>query len=669
MKFIYTLLFLFLSTISLAATPTLPSNGLWFGAIDGGYFNFGWIAGNGARRAIVCKAGSMPAFVPQNGIQYTANTAFGQGQEVAPGEFIIYDHFSTSFFLTALNPATTYYFKIFDYNGTGASTEYLTSTFLSGNATTSATPTTQTSSATFTNITTNSVTVNWTNGNGFRRLVVVREGSPVTADPVSGTAYNVSSALGNGATIGAGNFTVYASTGTSTNVTNLKSNTQYFFSFYEYNGNSQPQYETPAYTTSVITRSIPTIASSGLTIAKTDGKELYLNWANGNGQRRIIVAKQGSDITSLPVNGTDYNANAVFGSGQQLVNGTNEFVVYDDNFNAATISGLNPATTYYFKIFEYDGTGSNATYLTSSFASVNGSTVITPTQQSQTNAASNISSNSLRLSLVPGNGRARLIIARKNEAVNVSPVNFTSYVANSDFGTGHHFGNGNYVVAVSTESSATIHALEPNTTYHFAIFELNGFNQPLYLTPAAITNATTSATLPVKLTGWEATAANNKVVLHWKTSAEINTSHFIVERSSDATNFSSILTITARGNSQNEVSYSGEDNNPLQDKSFYRLKMVDNDGKFEYAAVRVVIFSSNPVVKMIRNPVQTTLQVISSGNKTGEWEIINKVGQIVKRGVLLQGRTEVNVSALPAGNYWLRTSLAQKAETIAFIKQ
>jgi hypothetical protein len=51
---------------------------------------------------------------------------------------------------------------------------------------------------------------------------------------------------------------------------------------------------------------------------KVDGKELSFGWTNGNGQRRIIVAKQGSAVTGLPVNGTDYAANGVFGSGLLL---------------------------------------------------------------------------------------------------------------------------------------------------------------------------------------------------------------------------------------------------------------------------------------------------------------------------------------------------------------
>lgn len=651
----------------MAAPPTVPSSNLWFGAIDGGYVNLGWTAGNGARRIMVCKAGSAPSFTPQNGIDYDANTTFGAGQQVAPGEFIVYDHFSTSFYLVGLSPATQYFFRIYEYNGTGATTEYLTGQYLSGNVTTSAVPTIQTSNGTFSSITTNSVTVSWMNGNGTRRLITVREGSAVNADPVNGQAYAVSYIFGNGATIGDGNYTVYNSTGNSTNITNLKPGTQYFFAFYEFNGNSQPQYLKPAYTTSITTRSVPTVASSNLIISKTDGKELFLNWTKGNGQRRIVVAKQGSDITSLPVNGTDYTANAVFGSGQQLAAG--EYVVYDDNFNATSISGLDPATTYYFKIFEYDGTGSNTSYLTASFASVNGPTATTPTVQAQTLPASNITSNSLRLNFTPGNGRARLIIGRQGAAVNVNPVNFTSYTADADFGTGQDLGNGNFVLANTTESAATIYSLQPNTNYHFAIYELNGFNQPLYLAPAIATSATTLGVLPVKLISWEAIAGKDKVQLQWKTSMEENASHFVIERSADGTNFTPLHTVDAKGNSQVEVSYSKDDEHPLTGRSYYRLKMVDVDGKTEYSVVRTVMLAIQPTAKIIGNPVQNVLQVLSSapGNKGG-WEIINPAGQVIKKGTLTQGRMEINVSALPAGSYWLRLEIDRHIETQSFIK-
>jgi hypothetical protein len=670
MKILYATLFILISLQASAAAPTIPSSNLYFAAVDGGYFNLGWTPGNGTRRIIICKAGSNVTFSPQNGVDYAENTVFGSGQQVASGEFVIYDNAFSSFYVTGLSPATQYFFKIVEYNGTGATAEYLNSSFLTGSASTSAVPTIQVSNASFSNITTNSMTVNWTEGNGQRRLIVVRQGSPVNADPVNSQQYSVNSSFGNGATIGTGNYTVYNSTGNGTSITNLQPGTQYFFAFYEFNGSGQPQYKTPAYTTNVTTRSIPTIASSNVIIAKTDGKELSLNWTNGNGQRRIIVANQSSNITSVPVNGTDYNANPVFGSGQQL--GAGEYVVFDDNFNAATITGLNPATTYFFKLFEYDGTGSNTMYLTSSFATINGPTAVTPTLQTTNISATNITSSSLTIQLTAGNGRARMIVGRKNAAVNITPTDLTAYTGNGDFGVGQNLGNGNFVLSNTTDPFAGIHNLEANTNYHFAIFEFNGFNQPLYLSPAATFSATTLVALPVKLIKWEATPSNEKVKLQWITSSEINASHFIIERSSNGINFSPIATVQAAGNSQANINYSKEDNAPVQGKSYYRLKMTDIDGRSEYSPVRTVLVSAKQIVKLAGNPVQNNLELITSASVAGnknEWAVITITGQAIKKGIVSSGRTVINVSVLPAGNYWLRLNLNGEVQTLGFSKQ
>ena len=667
MKKLYTALFVVLSVNGFATTPTVPASNLNFPAIDGGFFNVAWTPGNGTRRVIICKAGSAVTFRPQNGSDYTENTTFGNGQQVAPGEFVIYDNAFTSFFLTNLSPATQYFFAVFEYNGSGATTEYLTSTFLTGSASTSSVPTTQVSNANFTNITTNSVTFNWTNGNGQRRLIVVREGSPVSADPVNSVQYNANSAFGTGVSIGTGNFPVYASSSSATSVTNLKPGTTYFFSFYEFNGSSQPQYKVPAYTTSVTTRSIPTIASSNMVATKRDGKELSFSWTNGNGQRRIIVAKQGSAVTGLPVNGTDYAANGIFGSGPTIAAG--EFVVYDDNFNAATISGLNPATSYFFKIFEYDGTGSNTLYLTSSFASTNASTAVVPTVQSMSVAASSITSNSLNLSWTAGNGRARLVIGRKNLPVSFVPQDFTVYTADNDFGSGQDLGNGHFVLSSTTDAFASIHNLQPSSNYHFAIYEFNGFNQPIYITTPAVFNVTTSGALPVKLLRWEAIPSDQMVKLQWSSSSEINTNHFIVERSSDGIRFTPLATIQAAGNSQGTINYSSEDKMPLAGRSYYRLKMVDIDGKIEYSVIRTVLITEKQSSFIVRNPVQNILEIVTTGSDKSQWQIVNVSGQLIKQGIINAGRTEIIVTDLPAGSYWVRLHADKKIQTLPFIKQ
>ncbi len=668
MKILYTTILIFLTLHVSAAAPTVPASNLYFAIVDGGYFNMGWTAGNGAKRIIVCKAGSPVTFIPQNGIEYTANTAFGSGQQPLPGEFIIYNSAFTSFYVTALSPATQYYFAVFEYNGSGVTTEYLTSNFLTANAATSAVPTVQVSNAAFANVTNNSVNVTWTSGNGQRCLIVVREGAAVNADPVNSQPYAVSSVFGSGATTGADNYTVYSSTGTNTSVTGLKAGTTYYFAFYEFNGSGQPQYKVPGYTTSVTTRSIPTVAASAVTITKTDGKELSLSWTNGNGQRRIVIARKGADITGVPANGTNYTANGAFGAGAQLAPG--EFVVFNDNFNITTITGLDPASVYFFKIFEYDGTGVNTSYLTATFGAVSGSTAVTPAAQASGITVSNGTANSLNLSFAAGSGRARLVIARQGAPVNVVPQDFTVYNANGIFGSGQDLGNGNFVVRSGSDEYATIQQLQPNTVYHFAVFEYNGFNQPLYLSPAAVFSATTLSALPVKLSQWSATAGTGKVTLQWTTTSEINSSHFIIERSSDGVQFATIATVPAAGNSGVAIQYSKEDTQPTAGKNFYRLKMIDKDGYTEYSPVLTVLINTTTGAHILRNPVQQTLEIVTPGvtNGNDHWQMVNAGGQVIKKGRLATGIMQVSVEQLPKGTYWLQLYNSSSIKVLPFIK-
>jgi endonuclease G len=136
-----------------------------------------------------------------------------------------------------------------DFNGTDATGAATGLTFGAGNNANNtayinslrvtgptAEPTTQASNVTFTNVTANSLTVNWTNGDGASRLVLAKQGGAVDAAPADGTAYTPNTAFGSGSQIGTGNFVVFAGTGNSVNVTNLSPSTAYNFAVFEFNG-------------------------------------------------------------------------------------------------------------------------------------------------------------------------------------------------------------------------------------------------------------------------------------------------------------------------------------------------------------------------------------------------------------------------------------------------
>lgn len=666
MKNFYLFIFLLLSTYASATAPTTPASSLSFNAIEGSYLNIAWHAGNGTRRVIIAKAGSPVTFKPQNGVDYTENTVFGSGQQVAPGEYVIYDNAFTSFYLTGLTPGAQYYFAVFEYNGTGATTEYLLDPYLSGSGFTAAVPTTQASNLAFSNITATTVKADWTNGNGARRLILCRQGSPVTADPADLHTYSANGSFGSGGQAGAGNYAVYSNSGTNTVISNLQPGTTYYFSVYEFNGSGEPVYMRPALTGSVTTRSIPTIPSSDMITVLRDGKELAFNWTKGNGERRIMVAKKGTNITGIPQNGIDYTENENFGSGQAI--GSGEFVVYDGTGISAYVYNLDPASVYYFKIFEYDGTGTNALYLTSTFAAASASTVTTPAIQVSAISATNIQGNSLKLVWTKGDGASRLVVARKGSPVNITPQDFKRYVSNSDFGSGEQIGSGNFVLNNTQDELMNVRNLEANTVYHFALYEFNGQNQPLYLRPPVVFNVSTLAALPVKLSEWKLLGRDNAVRLQWTTETEENASHFIVQQSADGVNFTTLTRINATGNSQIPVHYAVEDKFPFAGKNYYRLQMVDIDGRIEYSSIlSISVTAPVSAARLINNPVSDKMIVLFSAGTKSNWRIINVSGQVVASGVAV-GRTEINSGAWRPGHYWLQIQDGKK-EAISFVKQ
>jgi len=84
-------------------------------------------------------------------------------------------------------------------------------------------------------ITTFGMLVNFSGGDGAKRILVAHLGSAVNSNPVDGVTYTASTNFGSGTQIGTGNYVVYAGTGNSVTVTGLTPSTTYHFAVYDYN--------------------------------------------------------------------------------------------------------------------------------------------------------------------------------------------------------------------------------------------------------------------------------------------------------------------------------------------------------------------------------------------------------------------------------------------------
>ena len=107
----------------------------------------------------------------------------------------------------------------------------------------------------------------------------------------------------------------------------------------------------------------PTIPSSLMTLSVSNCNEVDISWVQGDGTRRLVVGSSGSPVSSFPVDGVGYVAGNIFGSGTNL--GNNNYVVYSATGSSVTVTALNANKTYYFAIFEFNGTGGGSDYLTS----------------------------------------------------------------------------------------------------------------------------------------------------------------------------------------------------------------------------------------------------------------------------------------------------------------
>lgn len=121
----------------------------------------------------------------------------------------------------------------------------------------------------------------------------------------------------------------------------------------------------------------------------------------------------------------------------------------------------------------------------------------------------------------------------------------------------------------------------------------------------------TLTVLPIVLTDFKGLRNDKSIVLNWTTAMEINFSHFEIERSSDGINFNKIGSKAGTGFLSGPNFYSFTDNTPLYGNNFYRLKMVDIDGKKEYSNVIALkgIGSSVGINSTRPNPFVTEIKI------------------------------------------------------------
>lgn len=141
--------------------------------------------------------------------------------------------------------------------------------------------------------------------------------------------------------------------------------------------------------------------------------------------------------------------------------------------------------------------------------------------------------------------------------------------------------------------------------------------------------------VPVELLSFDAKEAGKANLLTWATASEENTDKFIIERSANGPDgFERIGDINAEGFSTSYLEYSILDENPLV-VSYYRLKIIDFDGSFEYSEIVLVKRSSKELsfINLLPNPSKGEINVSFEAPDNTEltFTITDVSGKIIQR--------------------------------------
>ncbi len=169
--------------------------------------------------------------------------------------------------------------------------------------------------------------------------------------------------------------------------------------------------------------------------------------------------------------------------------------------------------------------------------------------------------------------------------------------------------------------------------------------------------------LPVKYLSFDAIAVNKAITLNWVTAEEVNNNRFEVERSFNGNSFTNIGIVLDGFATGTKKAYSLKDNSTLLQENavvYYRLKQVDNSGRFTYSNILVVRSKNenNVAMQVSPNPFVETLTVrFNSNEKTDAViRIVNLSGQtVINKAVSVNkgfNNAQLNgLSNLPSGVY------------------
>lgn len=318
--------------------PTTQDHSLVFSSVGLASMTVSWSKGDGEGRIVVMN--DVDTYIsPEDKTDYPADNSWKSN-----GAQVVYNGTGSSVTVNSLTSGVNYYFKVFAYNDLPEKSVYCTLTGSDNpksQKTIGGAPSAQDHSFLFSNISENSVVVDWTKGNGDFSLVSVNTENTF-ASLVQSYLYTTDPAWQ-----GLDEQYVYSSNGSQVTVTGLSAGTKYYFRVRGYNNELSPAYnvsEAASNPSSMITNaSVPTQQDHSLGFSSVGNESITLNWTSGNGNGHLIKMNTTNSFSDPIINTFEEINSAWTNLGEQSI--------YFGTGNSATVTNLDSLTTYYFRAY------------------------------------------------------------------------------------------------------------------------------------------------------------------------------------------------------------------------------------------------------------------------------------------------------------------------------
>jgi hypothetical protein len=177
-----------------------------------------------------------------------------------------------------------------------------------------------------------------------------------------------------------------------------------------------------------------------------------------------------------------------------------------------------------------------------------------------------------------------------------------------------------------------------------------------------------SIVLPVTILSFDAKyVASNNVKVSWSTTDEVNASYFVVERSSNGSDFTDVSQVNASESANPVHTYTVNDQlyNVNSNVVYYRLRIVDKDGKYSYSKIiPVKLDQPENSISVYPNPVDNYAIVNLYSDKPGNGmlRLIDEAGRqiLIKSFTVISGNNNLTLDQLghlPKGIYVIQVML------------